>query len=781
MERDGKNGFFARGIAELQKRERLLETALLYLLFAGLGALLGGTELVFGIRPFGVALSAAAGTILPAVALGVALFALITSDYLSIAALGILLLCRLGASLLPDADGKRPALLDERVGLRVLSAALAIFSTALFALLRSDFRYYYLFGLILGTLTAALAAFLLTGLFMPKDKLFPLSREAGGAALFLLAVFAMREVAFFGIYPSAVAAAMVAFYLAAHYGFAGGAIGGGLCGLCFNVPFAPAFLLCGLGFGLLEKSSRGGGILTGGGLGALYAFLLLGTDGIGTLLPSLLTAGALFLAVDSAGLVVGAPAYRAGTLRRRGAAQSALALRAEWAETRLRSISGAFSDLSGILYELSGRQRRPGLLDLRQLCDREFDRVCPQCTHRDICWGSEYSATADAVGKLCNRLYATGTVDRTKLPDALVARCRALPTILEGINNGAQYLCEEALRGDKTSVVAMDYAALGRVLGEAVETGRDAYEIDAACGERIFAALARRGYSLESVCVCGKTHRKVQLRGVRLSGRRVPLRELRGILEAQCGFLLGEAECREHEGVQDILFCERAQLRCATVKQTRAKSREDGSYCGDSVMSFSAGGYAYAFLCDGMGSGNAAALTSALAATVLSGFLRAGNRADTSLRMLNGVLAARGRRESESSTTVDLLEIDCVKKEATLFKCGAAPTYLLRRGETTRFFSRTAPAGILETLDAERLRFSLEAGDVLVQVSDGVTGGEEECRWLSELLLTRWEGDADAFARLVLNRASADGKDDLSVLITEVLPASAPGAAEMAS
>ncbi len=764
-----------------KKREALAEQICLHLLFAGLAALLASAELLFGVRPFAVALAAASGPILPAVVGGAALFSLLTADYLSLVALGILLFCRVGASFFAQPGKSRPAMLEEGVGLRALAAAIAVFATSLMTLLQNGLRYYHLFALILGTAAAALAAFLLSGLFLPKERVFAYGRESGGATLFLLALFAMRSVSFFGIYPAAVAAATVAFWLAAHRGLAGGVIGGLVCGLCFSPAMAPAFLLCGLGFGLLEKSSRGGAILTGGGLGAAYVFLLSGGIGVAELLPSLLTAGALFLAVDSAGLVTGSPAYRAGTYRRRGAAQAARALEAEWSEQRLRSISTAFGDLSGILYELGGRQRRPGLLDLKHLCDREFDRVCPNCPKRDICWGSEYNATAEAVGKLGNRLYAAGVVEAADLPATLAARCREMPAILESINNGTQYLCEEALRGDKTSVVAMDYAALGRVLGEALDLARDAHQIDTATGERISQALVRKGYVLESISVCGKTHRRVLLRGIRLPGRRIKVRELRQLLEQQCRFPLGEAESREHEGVQDILFCERAALRCDTVKLTRPKNRQNGSYCGDSVMSFSTPhGYDYAFLCDGMGSGNAAALTSALAATVLSRFLRAGNRADTSLRMLNGVLAARGRRESEASTTVDLLEVDCVSGEAALFKCGAAPTYLLRRGVTTKFFSRTAPIGILEALDAERLRFEVLPGDVLVQVSDGVTGGEEECLWLSDLLVTRWDGDAEAFARLVLNRADEQGKDDLSVMITQIRAADSAQRAECA-
>ena len=173
-----------------------------------------------------------------------------------------------------------------------------------------------------------------------------------------------------------------------------------------------------------------------------------------------------------------------------------------------------------------------------------------------------------------------------------------------------------------------------------------------------------------------------------------------------------------------------------------------------------------------MGSGNEAALTSALASVFLSRLLQAGGRADGMLRMLNGFLAARSRSEGECSTTVDLLEIDLASGEAALYKCGAATTFLLRGGKVSCFASHTAPVGILEALDAERIGFSVQEGDVLVQVSDGFTSGEEECPWLSEMLERRYDGDAESFARLALNRASGRNDDDLSVIITEVTSAS---------
>ncbi len=740
------------------------------LLFAALGALTGAAELLFAVRPFGVALAAGATGFFPAVALGAAAFYLFSRDYVSLLAVGLLTLARLAMVAYPRNGTRKACFFAERVSFRVTFAAVALFATGLYRVIRGGFRFFDLFALLLAVLAAALATWLFAGMFENRDRLFPHSREAGLSALVLVCIFAMREISFFGVYPAAVAAALASFLLVAHRGLSLGAVGGLLAGACFDYRMAPAFLLCGLCFGLLEKSSRGGGVLCGSGAAAIYAYAIAGSMGITTLLPALLTAGALFLAGDSAGLVEGSPERRLATLRRRAAAQAVKAGEQAESEARLRQISDALTALSGTFFELSARTRRPSLAELRRLCDKSFDGSCPGCRHRDICWGSEYHHTAKALEGLGDHLFVKGEVSAEQVPAYLSARCEGLAEILGRINEGAVRLSEEALRGDKTSVVATDYAAVGRMLGEALEDSREAFSADTALSERILDRLQRQGYVLESVAVCGKRHRRVLLRGIRLPGRHLKLRELRRQLEQYCRFPLGTPEVREAEGVQDISFSERVRYERRTVKESRAKSKGGGRHCGDTVAALSADtGYEYAFLCDGMGSGNGAALTSALASTFLSRMLRAGCRPESALRMLNGFLASRGSRENESSTTVDLLEIDPVSGEAALFKCGAAPTYLLRKGEVTRFASRTAPAGILEALDAERIGFTVQTGDLLVQVSDGVTGNEEDCTWLETLLRERWDGDGEKFARLILNTAAERSDDDLSVILTEVV------------
>ena len=309
----------ARRIFGSEGERSFAEILLFELIFAAVGALVGSAELLFGVRPFGVALVAAATEYFPATALGSGLFAALTRDYVSLIGIAAVGAVRVALSLLlpPTERGTHP--FSERLLYRVALATLAVFGTGLYRVLSGGFRYYDLFGLLLALAATALATLLYAETFERKDHLFLYSREAGVAALILTAVFAMRSVDFFGIYPSAVAAAGIGFLLVAHRDGLWGAAGALLAGLCFEWRLAPAFFLAALGFALLQKSSRGGGILAGCAAGGAYAIFLFQAKGITLLLPSLLTAGALFLAGDSAGLVEGSVGKRARFHRRRAA------------------------------------------------------------------------------------------------------------------------------------------------------------------------------------------------------------------------------------------------------------------------------------------------------------------------------------------------------------------------------------------------------------------------------------------------------------------------------
>ena len=158
-------------------------------------------------------------------------------------------------------------------------------------------------------------------------------------------------------------------------------------------------------------------------------------------------------------------------------------------------------------------------------------------------------------------------------------------------------------------------------------------------------------------------------------------------------------------------------------------------------------------------------------AEAIEKMLSAGNRAATSVRMLNTFVRSGGACVGECSATVDLCEIDLFTGSASFLKSGAAPSFVVRAGKVFRLEARTLPVGILGNVDAQVIRFDLLAGDLVVMMSDGVSDALGEK--LPEILKTV-SANPDRTAEDLLGRvrqAVGDGADDLSVIVMAVVPA----------
>jgi len=140
---------------------------------------------------------------------------------------------------------------------------------------------------------------------------------------------------------------------------------------------------------------------------------------------------------------------------------------------------------------------------------------------------------------------------------------------------------------------------------------------------------------------------------------------------------------------------------------------------GDRCVSFPAFGCRhYVLLCDGMGTGPEAAREGQSAARLLRQMLTAGFPAEYALQSLNSLLVLRGRA---AAVTVDLAEIHLDSGRVTLYKWGAAPSWLLGEAEAEKIGTATPPPGLSVTEGRETVeRLSLRQGQTLILVSDGV-------------------------------------------------------------
>ena len=169
----------------------------------------------------------------------------------------------------------------------------------------------------------------------------------------------------------------------------------------------------------------------------------------------------------------------------------------------------------------------------------------------------------------------------------------------------------------------------------------------------------------------------------------------------------------------------------------------------------------YIVLCDGMGTGEEAARAGRRTGAMLRKLLAAGYPAEFALRTVNSLCALQG---NAGIVTIDLAELRLDTGKATLYKWGAAPSYLISRGEPIKIGTATPPPGLSVTDGRETVeKLSLRRGETLVLLSDGA-GGEEALR-------ASWEraGEpAGELAARILESSRSDGCDDATVAVVRL-------------
>ncbi len=192
-----------------------------------------------------------------------------------------------------------------------------------------------------------------------------------------------------------------------------------------------------------------------------------------------------------------------------------------------------------------------------------------------------------------------------------------------------------------------------------------------------------------------------------------------------------------------------------------AQGRRGARISGDRGVCFHTDdGRLYAILCDGMGTGQDAAQESTTAVDTLSDLIQAGMQPDHAMEFLNGMYILR---DTGCFSTMDVLELSLITGQGTLYKWGAAPSYV-KSGKIVKKLGTAAPPpglGVGSTSSAEVIRLSLWGGDMLVLVSDGVVREE------TEDLLRSYDGEnvKELSSLLTAQAEAAGGEDDMTAAV----------------
>lgn len=165
----------------------------------------------------------------------------------------------------------------------------------------------------------------------------------------------------------------------------------------------------------------------------------------------------------------------------------------------------------------------------------------------------------------------------------------------------------------------------------------------------------------------------------------------------------------------------------------------------------------YVILCDGMGTGMGAVQEGKTATAMLRRLLTAGYPASHALQSINSLCALR---ERAGAVTVDLLELQLDTGKATLYKWGAAPSYLVSGTMVQKVGTAGPPPG-LSVADGAYFseKLSLRREQILLLVSDGIPE-QDALRCCME----HTDAEPEELATQLLTCALAGGEDDATVI-----------------
>ena len=709
---------------------RILRTLLPRMALLICGYFAGACELWFGARPFGIALISASSESSLLLLLGICVSSVVTLDgYGSVFYIGVYLLIFSVRLLLRFFDKRRSddsgyllakrVLLDgfeEPIGLRTVYAA--IFAALLGAIrfFAGGMLYYDLFGFLLSAALSPLTALAVCGYTVKftgeRSEARSLYRDFGILTLSAICVFGSRELNIYGASLSVLIALIATFYITCSRGIAYGTIAGLLLGLCYSPMLSPLFVIGALCTGVFARFSVSLSCFASLFACSAWAFYINGISALQGAFGGIISACLIYSALDKT-LLPYIVAPRKGEYAVEKAKSSA--------EKRLECRVLNDSALDGIrLREMNARRK----------------------------------AVSDGFYKL------------STLVEDIESECG-------GFCNGANGSAEKYNSSFFGDSGAFDYKALSTLLLKASECEENEYKTDRELSLRLCSVLNSLDAKISGVLVYGVRKKIVYIKGSDRKMLKERSREIAEAIAPHLPFLIdfdGAEVRREGEALASLTLCEREKSSASVVRRRVIAKNE--SVCGDNVTVFkNSEGRFFAFISDGMGCGAEASAISQMAVSFLCNMLTVGSLSEELISMLNSFLRSVSyENRVECSATLDLFEIDLMNGRSKFYKCGAAPSYVYRKGRLFKLRSETMPIGILPDVDLKTSSLELRRGDVIVMVSDGVTGEGEECPWLFDLLSQSLPSRSlDRIAELIVKYSASNGStDDISVLIIRI-------------
>ncbi len=787
-----KNG--VKNSIEEAKSKR--EAPILDLLVFVIAFLFARCHIIFGAHPLAIAFLAILPSHVWVAVLGAASGALTLGKagviYAMISVIVVFLRIIVSGTDKVDADGEERIFLrlfSENLLLKMSSAVIGGFIAAVYEILLSGFSLEaVLFGATM-ILVPPLLVFALSGIFdcnmslhtifddgsrvftskgkSEKERFNLLFFKCSALLLLFLLGVSLKEYELLGISPSYIFAAVTTLIIARRFGALLGCVTGFVASLGLSSAYSVAFALLGISAGALFNISLTYGLTGGGALLVMWAVYAGGLEGVLTVFPEFLI-GAL-VSYPLIKRIMAEKTDEEAEATERSAADMvgtvALSYRSRY-KGCLSALEMSLSAISSSIRQYNENSARPTREELTDLVLECADKYCRTCDGYGACRSkSEHKLieNAEELALILSQDKKITVEDLGNYPEY----CRMSESVAEAINRGVAILSEEKFRESKKDTSSDDFAIIAKLINEAQLADDREKAVNDDLSARLESVMIDAGLGDGVIRVFGERRPYFILAAEDESGSKITAPELKSNIEAISKIKLGTPDFYR-KGKMALMECKSEKsyaAECAIA--TVAGEREEIS--GDTACAFeSNNGYFYSLISDGMGSGSEAKETSGFVADFMTRALEFTPEGQTVLKILNHNIRHKHR---ECSATLDLFSVDLYRGDAEFLKSGAAPSYVKRGSSIFRIKSKTAPLGLLKSVDAEKIKIDLEGEDYIIMLSDGIAQSAEDTPWLLELLSKPPKRNLKEYADHILSVAlkNLPRSDDMTVLVTRVI------------
>lgn len=445
----------------------------------------------------------------------------------------------------------------------------------------------------------------------------------------------------------------------------------------------------------------------------------------------------------------------------------------EYVRGRLNSASDSFRNLADTFLDLSDKHNTVDMEDVSALFDGVADRVCRECSRVGECWVTGFNSTyksmfrmleiaerkgeiteSDADGHFSNKclrlrsivremnrlfeIYKINCVWKSKLYENRVLAGQQLSGVADILDDISCELCEEKPDIGAEEEIRMRLAAKG------IETG--ALDVTLNPKGRYSAYITIGDYDNIELC------------------RRAAESALKAVLGVKLE-AIGASESRD--GIT-IRFAQPEGFKIESASSSKGHHEECGDNC---VMRYLSGGKYAAALSDGMGTGHRASRDSGATVRLLGDFLEAGFDRSVAVRLINSIMVMKSA--SEAFATVDMCVIDLYSGEAEFIKNGAEASYIKRNDRVETVRAASLPVGVVQSVEIESFAHSLEDGDIIVMLSDGLKNKQGNEEWIRKMI-EEADGNmppgelADRIVEAAIALSSGEIDDDMTVMVMKL-------------